>query len=102
LFTEIPAELPEELVEVLAGSDDVRIERIISRGHASPAGFWYDQAWNEWVVLLSGAARLALRDPDEEVSLEPGDYLLMPAHRRHRVIETAADRDTIWLAVHFR
>ena len=102
LFDDIPAQLPEELIEELARSDDVRIERIVSRGHASPEGFWYDQPLNELVVLLSGSARLALQDEPGEIELAPGDYLLIPAHRRHRVVSTAPDGETIWLAVHYR
>lgn len=36
----------------------VRVERIVSQGHVTPPGQWYDQDWDEWVSLLSGAARL--------------------------------------------
>jgi cupin 2 domain-containing protein len=102
LFDNIPAHLPDELVEVLAQSDDVRIERIVSRGHASAEGIWYDQDWSELVLLLSGSASLAVDGTDRKLSMKPGDYLLIPAHRRHRVVDTAADTDTVWLAVHFR
>ena len=48
----------EELLTTLAERPGVRIERIVSTGQASPPGFWYDQDWGEWVVLLSGRARL--------------------------------------------
>ena len=100
LFADIPGKLPAELVEVLARGDGVRIERIVSRGHVSPEGFWYNQDESEWVVLLQGAARL--RFEDREVELGPGDYLHIPAHRRHRVEWTSPDEPTVWLAVHFR
>ena len=43
LFTNIPTDLPEELVEVLAKNEHVHIERVIFTGHASPERFWYDQ-----------------------------------------------------------
>lgn len=43
LFADLPADLPDELFQTLAGSGDVRVERIVSRGHRSPEGFWYDQ-----------------------------------------------------------
>ncbi len=76
-----------------------RIERIVSWGQASPPGYWYDQAEGEWVVLLSGAARLRLQDPDEEIALAPGDWLWIAAHRRHRVEWTAPDVASVWLAV---
>ena len=52
LFADLPASLPEELVEVLAEGRHVRIERIVSTGQASPDGFWYDQDETEWVCVL--------------------------------------------------
>jgi len=99
LFENIPAELPSELVSVLAEGDNVRIERIVSAGHASPEGFWYDQEQDEWVLLVSGSATLEFEH--ETVALNPGDYLLIPAHRRHRVANTALTGPTVWLAVFF-
>ncbi len=89
----------EEEVHTLLSDGSLRIERIVSRGHSSPPGFWYDQDEDEWVMLLSGAARLRLRDPDEEVALAPGDHLWLPAHRPHRVEWTDPERETVWLAV---
>lgn len=99
LFGDLPAELPEELIETLASSESVRIERIVSRGHASQSDFWYDQPQAEWVVLLQGAARLQF--DNEFIELRPGDWIQIPAHRRHRVEWTAADKATVWLAVHY-
>jgi cupin 2 domain-containing protein len=102
LYENIPAAMPDELIEVLAeGSGSLRIERIVSRGHTSPDGYWYDQATTEWVVLLKGAAALRFEDEAEPMSLCPGDWLEIPAGRRHRVEATAADEDSVWLAVHF-
>lgn len=101
LLENIPANLPEELIEVLSQSGAVRIERIVSRGHASPPGFWYDQDLNELVVVLAGSARLAFESPPREASLDPGDYLVIKAHERHRVVWTANETDTVWLAVHY-
>ena len=100
LFANLPAELPEELFDVLVESAALRIERIVSRGHAAPAEGWYDQDRNEFVVLLRGAARLAF-DDGSEVSMAPGDWMDIPAHRRHRVAWTEPDSDTVWLAVHY-
>ncbi len=97
----IPTELPEELVSVLAAGDGVRIERIVSRGHRSPPGFWYDQEEHELVLLIAGDARIEIAGEPER-ALRPGQWLLLPAHVRHRVTFTAEDRDTIWLAVFFR
>lgn len=102
LFAAIPATLPEELVEVLSSSSAVRIERIVSRGHTSPEGFWYDQEWAEFVVLLSGAARLEFADGAPPLDLHPGDWLMLAARRRHRVTWTDPTRNTVWLAVHCR
>ena len=95
----LPADLPDERVDVLLEGDGVRVERIVSRGHASPPDFWYDQAEDEWVLLLAGAARLRIEGTDEPVSLRPGDHLTLPAHCRHRVEWTDPDRETVWLAV---
>lgn len=102
LFQQIPVDLPEELVETLCQSGDMRIERIVSRGHASPPGFWYDQEQHEFVLLVSGRARLAYADGTPPVDLGPGDWLVIPARRKHRVAWTDPELDTIWLAVFYR
>ena len=101
LFRDIPSDLKEERVEPLVAGDGVRIERIVSRGHASPEGFWYDQEENEWVMLLAGSAGIAFEERAEVVSLSPGDCLEIPAHTRHRVEWTDPDGDTLWLAVFY-
>ena len=101
LFSEIPAVLPDELVEILQAADNVRIERIVSHGHASPTGFWYDQDQHEWVIVLKGAARLRFGDDEPPVEMKPGDFVNIPAHKRHRVEWTTPDEPTIWLAVFF-
>jgi len=100
LFESIPAELPAELVETLWQAGSLRVERIVSFGHASPSGFWYDSDLDEWVVLLTGAARLQIEGCDEPIDMKPGDHLLLQAHVRHRVEWTAPGRKTIWLAAH--
>jgi cupin 2 domain-containing protein len=101
LFADLPADLPQELFEVLARAPGVRLERIVSRGHATPDGEWYDQDTNEWVVLLRGAAALRFEDEPEPRVLSPGDWLDIPAHRRHRLEWTAPNDATIWLALHY-
>jgi cupin 2 domain-containing protein len=90
----------EEFTELLA-LNRVRIERIVSTGQASPPGFWYEQAWSEWVLLLSGSAGLLFEDEPIPRALTRGDYLLITAGKRHRVEWTDATEPTIWLAVHF-
>jgi cupin 2 domain-containing protein len=73
-----PRDLPEELLTTLLQARGVRIERIVSRGHQSPDGFWYDQPTNEWVLVLKGAAKVEFAD--RTVEMGPGDYLDIPAH----------------------
>ena len=104
LFAELPQSLPEELIENLAASKNVRIERIVSTGHASPPGFFYDQydqAEHEWVVVLQGEAILEIEGENESKRLLPGDYILIPPHRKHRVAWTSPNEPTVWLAVFF-
>ena len=102
LYDNIPAQLPEELFTDILKTDDFRVERIVSQGHASPEGFWYDQDQNEWVMVLEGAARIRFEDRADAVELRPGDYLTIPAHKRHRVEWTVPDQRTVWLAIHFQ
>ena len=101
LFTEFPADLPDELIEVICQSDAVRIERIVSRGHVTAPGEWYDQERDEFVLLVSGAAQLVFERQNEPLHLKPGDYLNIPAHTRHRVAWTDPDQETFWLTVHY-
>lgn len=102
IFDPVAQNLPDELIDILADNGQVRIERIVSRGHTSPPGFWYDQQEHEFVLLLQGEAALELLDPCERVTLQVGDYLLIPAHRKHRVVRTSVNQDCIWLAVFYR
>jgi len=101
LFAAIVAQAGQEEIAVLAEKAGARIERIVSTGQASPPGFWYDQAWTEWVVLFTGKAALRFEGEPEPRLLGPGDWLEIPAHSRHRVEWTDAERPTVWLAVHF-
>lgn len=90
----------QEFFQTLLQTRGARLERIVSRGHATPPGEWYDQAWDEWVLLLSGAARLRVEGGAAPLELEPGDYVWLPAHCRHRVEWTDSARETVWLALH--
>ena len=101
LFAGLPTALSEELVTVLAQNQHVRIEQIISTGHSSPENYWYEQQEHEWVVVLRGEAKLYLDGDDEPVHLIPGDHVLIPARRRHRVEWTTSDEATDWLAVFY-
>ena len=97
----IPHVLPDELFTTLAAAPGVRVERIVSRGHASPASFWYDQEEAEFVLVTQGHARLEVVGQGE-LDLRAHDYMLLPAGVKHRVTWTTPDEDTIWLAVFFR
>jgi cupin 2 domain-containing protein len=99
ILANLPAPAPEEFVESLARSNNVRVERIASHGHTSPEGFWYDQESNEWVMVVQGSALLQFKDDKGEVLLRPGDHVFLPAHVQHRVAWT--DAHTIWVAVHW-
>jgi cupin 2 domain-containing protein len=101
LFSGIPSQLQEDLFTELLGTGTFRIERIVSRGQASPPGFWYDQETAEWVLLVSGSATLCFED-GRLIDLKPGDHLLIPRHVRHRVERTDPEKETVWLAVHYR
>ena len=100
LFTALPTDLSAEVFDVLLQAPALRIERIVSKGQASPPSGWYDQADSEWVVVLRGEAVIAY-ESGEHVRLAAGDYLNLPAHTRHRVEWTDPERETIWLAVHY-
>lgn len=100
IYGDIPATLSEELFQTVAECDNVRIERIVSDCQATPAGEWYDQGWDEWVILLAGSAGLSFENQSGQQRLQPGDYLLIPANCRHRVEWTDPEQKTVWLAVH--
>ena len=102
LFQFLPDPGAGEASEALVETPGLRLERIVSHGHATPPGQWYDQARPEWVLLLRGAARLRFEGEPHERPLGPGDWLLIPAGCRHRVEWTAPGEPTVWLAVHFQ
>jgi cupin 2 domain-containing protein len=93
--------LAKEITDILADARDVRIERIVSTGQVTPEGEWYDQDSDEWVLVVSGAARLRIEGEAADRELAAGDWVLLPAHCRHRVTWTQAEPPTLWLAVHY-
>lgn len=99
LLSALPTARDAETTENLLAGDGIRIERIVSHGQASPDGFWYDQDMAEWVVVLSGHARLSIAGEPTERELAPGDTVYLPVHCRHRVTWTDPDQPTVWLAV---
>jgi cupin 2 domain-containing protein len=102
LLRDLPDASTAEATAALVARPGLRIERIVSFGQASPPGFWYDQDEAEWVLLLSGAARLCFEDELEAQLLGPGDWIEIAAHRRHRVDWTDPAQPTVWLAVFYK
>lgn len=105
LFAPLPnaiSSIPDEVFEALVQTEHFTLERIVSAGQATPPGEWYDQETHEWVILLSGRAGLLFEQETEVHELQPGDYVLIPAHCRHRVEWTDPTQQTVWLALHYR
>lgn len=97
----LPEQLPPaELFETLWHNDQISIKRIISTGQITPPGEWYDQEQNEWLIVLQGSAELSYED-NSRIKLIKGDYLLIPAHQKHRVEYTSTAPPCIWLTVFF-
>lgn len=104
LFSQLPEQALKaeaETFETLLSAANVRIERIVSTGQASPPDFWYCQPQGEWVVVLQGSAGVRLEQEPAARILHAGDVLTIPARCRHRVEWTKAGETTIWLAVHY-
>ena len=102
LFADIPEKLKEEFNETVFQASGLRIKRIVSCGHCSPEGFWYDQDDNEWVILLKGSAGIRFEGREDVLRLKPGDHIRIDRHQRHRVEWTDPDQETVWLAVHYK
>lgn len=100
IFESIPDNLDKEISEKLIQNKDIKIERIISKGHTSPESGWYDQAQNEWVIILKGEAIISF-ETEEEVILGVGHYINIPAKTKHKVSWTNPETETIWLAIHY-
>lgn len=99
-FSNIPDNPSEEIIETILTHNNIRIERIISKGQSSPEDFWYDQIENEWILVLEGKAMIKFEN-ESIITLHKGDYLLIPSHQKHRVEWTDPKRHTIWLAIFF-
>ena len=102
LLSPLPDATAAEQADALLTRPGLRIERIVSRGQASPPGFWYDQTEAEWVAVLTGSARLRFEDEANARVLDPGDWVEIPPHRRHRVDWTDPAVPTVWLAIFYR
>jgi cupin 2 domain-containing protein len=100
IFEGVSEVLNDEFIEELVVNKNFKLERIVSDGHSSPANSWFDQKKNELVILLSGSAELSF-DDGQVFELNPGDYLTIPAHQKHRVDKTDLFEKTFWLALHY-
>ena len=99
IFTGAAAPTGLERCLTLFESAGARVERIVSNVHRSPAGFWYDQPEDEWVIVVRGQATLKFAG-GESVALRAGDHVTIASHVKHRIMETSSK--TIWLAVHVK
>nr|WP_294809651.1 cupin domain-containing protein [uncultured Sphingomonas sp.] len=99
LLTKLPAAKRAEAFTELLARPGIRVERIVSRGQATPEDEPMVQAQDEWVLLLEGAAGLRIED-SAEVTLGPGDHVWIAGGQKHWVTWTAKDRPSVWLAVH--
>ena len=102
IFTDMPDQRKDELIEAILQTPGLRIERIVSHGQSSPEGFWYDQDDSEWVILLTGSAGLRFEGREGVLVLKPGDHIRIDRHQRHRVEWTDPNQETVWIAVHYQ
>ncbi len=98
IFSDIPSTLPEEVFEDILATEKLRVERILSYGHSSPAAGWYDQAENEWVMVLKGQGVIEF-ECGKIVTLSEGDFIHIAAGEKHKVLRTSPDEVTVWLAI---
>jgi len=101
ILRKLPDASAAEVFQTLIDREDLKLERIISEGQASPEGQWIKEDLNEWVLVLQGRARLLFEGETAKREMGPGDYLLIPAGTAHRVEWTDPDTPTIWLALHY-
>ncbi len=101
IYEDLPSKIPAEILENIFQNDKIRIERIISKGQASPPAYWYNQNQNEWVIVLKGSAKLLFKGDVVPVIMNEGDYMNIIAHTEHRVEYTDSSTETIWLAVFY-
>ncbi len=101
IFSNIPKKSTKEIFISLLKNKNIKIERIVSYGQVSPKNFWYDQEKNEWIILLKGNTKIRFKNSTKAIKLLPGDFINIPAHKKHRVDQTAKYKKTVWLAIHY-
>lgn len=97
IFSAVTQAGEEEQFNLLMKLPNCRIDRIVSSGHSSPKGFWYDQENDEFVLLLQGEATLEFED--RMVTLKAGDYLHIPKNCKHRLEKSSIEPVCVWLCV---
>ncbi len=102
LFLGIPDTLKEEIFEILLQTNSFTLERIVSQGHITRQGQWLEQEAHEWVILVTGSAKIIFEEKKDVLVMAPGDYLHIPAKCRHRVEWTHPEKKTVWLALHYK
>lgn len=100
IFESIPDNLDEEFFELLVQGENIKIERIISKGHRSPESGWYDQEQNEWLIVLKGEAIISFEN-GIDINLKAGSHINIPSRKKHKVSWTDPKTETIWLAIHY-
>ena len=98
---QVPFVTDQEYFETLCSDQNLRVERIVSKGQVTPPDVWYDQDDNEWVMLIQGKASMEF-EQGEMLHLGPGDYIFLLEVLNHRVIYTSKTPPCIWLAIHFK
>jgi cupin 2 domain-containing protein len=98
LLKDLETQNDQERFEEILSRKGLRIERIVSNGHASEPDFWYEQDHDEWVLIFNGEAELEFES--NLLKMMPEDYILIEAGKRHRVRSTSLTEPTVWLAIH--
>ncbi len=94
LFTDVEPPHEGERFDTLLRHKNCVVERIVSSSAITPRE--YVQPQDEWVVLVKGEA--VLQVAGQSITLQPGDYLFLPAGVPHTVERTS--QGAMWLAVH--
>jgi quercetin dioxygenase-like cupin family protein len=84
-----------ERVTDLVRLGNVVIRQVVS-GTITPVD--YDEAEDEWAVVLGGAATLEVAG--DEFELRARDWVLLPARTPHRLVR--AEPGTSWITMHTR
>ena len=96
LFEDCSPPRQGERTDLLLAHRNLVVERIVSSANLTPKT--YVQSQDEWVLLVSGEAKLDVAG--QTVELKAGDYLFLPSGTAHTV--KSASEGALWLAVHLQ